>query len=347
LLDRIPNAIQTAVPQMRRIAVARVETGVAEGVLSVDVITENGLSPDYLYLYGNYTSADSYPSRGFDSGDAFIVLEPTSDELVRGGYIDGASNAQAVLDSLFPAGRLLRVFDPSTGEEQYGLIAGTTATTGAPRVDLNGTVPFAWRDSQPTCGLRGSSSGVRLNTVNIIRYGIADLMGDANYAFLDDGLDFNADRLEFVREEIDPTAEDSVLDGGGGVIAGTTELVAEFAVDFRVDIVAQTSPETAMAPVTTTFIPSATGAFANFAGDPTDVAQAAGVGRGPHLIRALRPRLSVRERIPTKEADLDASAGPGLFRIPLTDLTTTPREYAKVRTLSSYVMTRNARNAQW
>jgi hypothetical protein len=287
-----------------------------------------------------------------------LVLEPNSPELIRSGYVQGSANAQAVLDFLFPStdgagapgsGRLLRAYDPSTGEEQYSVIQSTNATAAAgPTVTLVPTLPFVGKDTQPTCGLRGSASSLRINTVNIIRYGLANLgvSGDPNYGFLSDNLTQNGQRLEFVREEIDPAAPDASLAAGAGTISGTTELVAEFAVDFRVDLVAVTN--TTATPPTKMFLNSSDAQFVFYAGDPTNTGEAAGLNRGPHLIRALHPRLAVRERIASRDANVDASAPPGLFRVALTNPgTANAKDFAKVRTLQSYIMTRNARNVLW
>jgi len=154
---------------------------------------------------------------------------------------------------------------------------------------------------------------------------------------------FEGVRTEFVRQEINPATQTASL---SDATVYSTELVAEFAVDFKVGIVAMTSPQ--LPPGTPMALQSTDGTFLNYAGDPTSTAAAAGFGRGPHLIRALVPRLSVRERLPSRDADVDTGATPdGLFRISLQTVDETPTDFARVRTLQTHVMTRNARNVLW
>lgn len=333
-------------PQVPRMGLARIDVGAAGAALGFDVLGDNGLTPDFLYLYGNYTSLDQYPGH-IDLTTNRFHLEAGSEALVQAGYTAGT--AAAVLTALFPPGRILRIYDHNTGEEQYSIISGRNVdTVTQPYLQLPATIALASRDSEATCGFRATGgSGLAVNTVNIIRYGLADLSGDANYAFLFQGVDaatttaggsFNVQRTELVRQEIDPAAATADLASADAVLS--TELVAEFAVDFKVGVIAVTDRTNG----TTTYYPEGSGTLANFAGDP--VTSGAAPDRGPHLIRALHPRLAVRTRAPDRQGDV-TDAPTGFFRIPLTNPGSNPSDYARVRTLQSHIMTRNARNKLW
>ncbi len=345
----IPASWDANFPQLSRLALARVEPGASLTTLgSGHLLSEAGLTtPDKLYLYGNYTSVDQYPVKEYLGGTT-IELEPNSVALERAGY---ATNAQSTLDQLFPTGRILRAVSTNTGEEQYSIITGVDASdTNRPRITIaSPTVPFVFKTNNPLCGLRGHNKDMIVNTVNIIRYSVADMTNDSNYdpLLFSEDPGFNSERTELVREEIDPSTADGDLDASNTsmIFPGTRELVAEFAVDFKVSVVAVTSVATGA----TSFLDENDSDFLAYAGDPTEPAALVN-GMGPHLIRALHPRLSVRTRAPDRQADVP-DAPPGVFRMPLTVTSpssgggsSTASDYTRVRTLQSHIMTRNAGN---
>jgi len=324
---------------MRDMALARVNAAATTSTW----LTAVGLAPDELILWGNYTTADQYPARSVNATDSKIFLDPQSDELARAGYATtlSPSDAKAVLGTIFPAGRILRLVSANTGEEQYTVVADVKADAATtPEVQVLNTIPLVLKAGNPTCGLRGLGADVLVNPVNIIRYRLSTLSGNAAYAALYSGTGGTAGadaawpRFDLLREEISPSS------------AITTplsqELVAEFAVDFRVGV-------QGLDAATNTLVSGSTTSDANylrFVGQST-VAPAANVNNGPHLIRGLSPRLAVRSRVPDRQANV--ASGAGLYRVPLTTGSggTGASDYARVRTLQSFIATRNTRNRVW
>jgi hypothetical protein len=195
------------------------------------------------------------------------------------------------------------------------------------------------------CGIKGFETGALANAISIVQYDLRNLethsnFGSANtdYAplYSADAIGpFDESRTELVRVE---------LDTAGNPIAGTEELVAEYAVDFKLGItVAQPS---VTGPTLKTVLSTDTDdEVDNWAGDPSG--KAAGVNRGPHLVRSVRVRLSVRSREADRDGDVIANAhvAPGLYRIALGPDGTAP--FARVRTLQADIALRNQMKALW
>lgn len=293
-------------------------------------LADNSLTPDHLRLYGNYQSADQFPARSVSPPGASAVtinLEPRSSAMVRLGYVPGAANAEAVIQAAFPVGRALRIVN-AEGEQQYGIIqsASINATTLAPMVVLDhAALAIVYESTNKMCGIRGHGAGVSVNVVNIIDYRLDDTLR-TSAAFVDLNLAANEDagRLDLVREEVNPQT--------GVAFAGSQQIVAEYAVDFRLGLTAVTSPTT----LALTRYPEGDLLIDNYA-KAQAVPQA---NQGPHFIRAVRPRLSVRTRAADRTQQI--TPGPGLYRVRLG-----PERFARVRTLSATVATRNAQGALW
>jgi hypothetical protein len=314
-------------PLLPTLALARVTTGTTTAWL-----TANGLAPDELILYGNYTSADQYPVRAHVADTASIFLDPNSEELARAGFT--TATATATLARLFPAGSIVRVVSANTGEEQYSIVAGVNGGTVA--INLDPTFFLKPKTPTTSCGLRGVGADLVVNPVNVIRYRLGSMSGNAAFAALYAGTGGGASaeagwpRLDLLREELNPN--------GTGTLS--QELVTEFAVDFRVG--AQV------------FVPGGTGLQFYPEGDTANLPNYVGpstasgpmlANRGPHLIRALRPRLAVRTRSPDRQANV--ASGAGLYRVPLTGTGGNASDFARVRTLQSLIMTRNTRSRVW
>jgi len=309
---------------IRKTALARLSTPTPSTWQSA-----RGLSPDELVLYGNYTSPDQYPVRSYNAG--ILYLNPDSEELIRAGYAAGAE--ATTLARIFPAGTMVRVLSANTGEEQYSVVLSTNATSG-PIVTLVSNMTLAAKGAGSNCGIRGIGADLLVNPVNIIRYRLGSLSADAAYAALyagsggTAGAEANWTRHDLIREELSPSSAVATP------IA--QELVAEFAVDFRVGAQVVTNTTT----LATDFYPEGHATLPEYLGDST-VPQANQSDRGPHFVRALRPRLAVRTRAPDRQANVQS--GSGLYRVPLG----TSSDYARVRTLQSLIMTRNSRNKIW
>jgi hypothetical protein len=182
------------------------------------------------------------------------------------------------------------------------------------------------------CGFRGFETGSLANVVNFVRYDIRRLTS-ASYGPLyaaSAGDPFDASRTELVRAE---------LDTDGKEIAGTQELVAEYAVDLKLGITVVNSVLNATDPTLLTLAPG----DANIGGwaGPTDPELA--VNRGPHLVRAIRVRLGIRSREADRKEKI--STEPGLFRIGLGPNGGAP--FARVRTLQADIALRNQTRPTW
>ena len=318
---------------MRDVALARVTSGATTSTW----LTANSLAPDQLTLYGNYTTADQYPVRSF--AGLVIYLDPNSEELARAGYstTGTAAAALAVLQRVFPAGRILRVVSADTGEEQYTIVDTVAAgTVGAPTITIAAAVPLLVKGTTSNCGIRGLGADLLVNPVNVIRYSLGSLSGNTSFAALYGGTggaagaDAAWPRFDLLREELNPQSSLGVV---------SQEIVAEFAVDFRVGV--------QVANATTGALEVYAAGHADiprFLGQPT-ASPAKDANNGPQLIRALEPRLAIRSRIPDRQGSISG----GLYRVPLTTGSggAAASDYARVRTLQSFIMTRNTRNRVW
>lgn len=293
-------------------------------------LTDNSLTPDHLRLYGNYQTADQFPARSVTPPGAATVsihLEPRSSAMIRLGYVPGATGAENLIQTAFPVGRALRIVN-AEGEQQYGIIQQATinATTLAPVIVLdNSALNIVYESTNKMCGIRGHGADVSVNVVNIIDYRLDDALR-TSAAFVDLDLAANEDdaRLDLVREEINPQT--------GVAFEGSQQIVAEYAVDFRLGLTAVTNPAT----LALTRYPEGDDLIDNYA----KVQPIPQPNQGPHFIRAVRPRLSVRTRAADRTQNI--TPGPGLYRVALGT-----GRFARVRTLSATVATRNAQGALW
>ncbi len=324
-----------------------------------------GIDPDKLVLYGNYTTADEFAVRSASWGSDQINLEPTSNALVRIGY-DGnpavgvLTEKQDLLKTIFRSGSLLRIAD-ETGREQYSIIdtvtINTTLSPNVPVIKLK-DIAVVTKDSADgaTCGLRAHSAGITVNPVDIIRYEIADVRSNkASYPHLDylfNGAapDYDDTRLDLMRYRLPPNIDTNTSTASlGAAVLRDAELIAEYAVDLKFGVTALTNTNTGVL----TYFGEDDVALANYAGVPFS-APANGANLGPHLIRGIHARLSVRTRSADFDgpllADPDAVASEQLFRVELAEPALPSEPYgphATLRSLRSHIATRNAGNARW
>lgn len=327
-----PNWAANA-PLLMTMGLLRVEPDLA---LTNATLTLNAIVPDRLTLYGNFTSSEQFPARSVVPAGAttLVYLDPTSGAMSRVGFTTATDAAmQNRMDAIFPAGRALRLVNQE-GEEQYGIIQSVTLGV-APLITLSTALPILAKGSGNVCGLRGLAGGVQVNTVNIIRYELADLKADARFAHVYSGEapDADASRLELVRRELLPD---------GTEVVDSAELVTEYATDLRVGL--SVVSNTALS--TISFLPAGHADIPKYAGDP--LTTAAGIGNGPHLIRGVHVRLSVRSTEGDREGAMTGvNAGPVPFRVQLPTAIGLPTKFARVRTLQALIATRNSRSKLW
>jgi hypothetical protein len=188
--------------------------------------------------------------------------------------------------------------------------------------------------------LIGSNTLSTINVVNFIHYDLRNLaihpqttQGQATYASLYSDSAAGpgeAQRTELVRVEQDVT---------GTPVPSTEEIVAEYAVDFNVDLNAVTQIVGVDPQVST--ITSANPLFGSFTG-PTFVA-----ANTPELIRSVRVRLGVRSREGDRDNTVANPLGNGLFRFGLGGGPGTIDAFARVRTFQADVALHNQADVLW
>jgi len=188
--------------------------------------------------------------------------------------------------------------------------------------------------------LLGSNSLATINIVNFIHYDLRSLSSDAQttqakatYASL--YTDSAAGPGEALRTELVRVEQDAI----GNPIPNTEEIVAEYAVDFDVQVNAVTQI-TGPDPVVST-ITSADPRFSTFTG-PTFLA-----ANTPELVRSVRVRLGVRSREGDRDNTVANPTGNGLFRFLLGGGAGTVDAYARVRTLQVDVALHNQADVLW
>lgn len=310
------------------------------------------LNPDQLIIAGSFTSSDEFPAAkvaqpnpGGQPNVWRVHLQPNSPAMARLGYRTDGSQTPAthleLIQSVFTPDdgvRLLRILDKK-GSHHFGIIdtvgLETDSGTGqeAPYIDLTDGVILKQESRRSKCGLQGFNVGATVNVVNFIRYGIKSLNDAEAYpqfaAVYSDEVagTYEETRAELVREE---------LDVAGNPIDGTTELVAEYAVDLKFGL-------SVLSNNTLLQINEGAAAIGQYAGDP----RSAGVNSGPGLIRSVHARLAVRSREGDREGNIDADATgipSGLYRVSLGADGAAP--FARVRTLQADIALRNHMGAR-
>lgn len=322
--------------ELGRMASLRIDTPPA----ATSALSDNGRDPDRIVLSGSYSSVDEFPIWGVtDTGGYYAVaLQPQIGELGRMGYpalAASGGDTVGLLKSIFGAGRALRIVDPS-GKVQYGTIQGVKGGAN-PEIDLSETPILRFRGaSSTTCGLSSNDTGY-VNVVNFVQYDVESLAGDPAYAPLYNTHNpYDVGRTELVRRELDVT---------GKPIAGTEEVVAEYAVDLKFGLTVVNGVLNNTDPTTLTYAPGDTQVL-NWAGDTSKNNTP---NQGPELVRAVRVRLSVRSRDPDRESNINPSTVPGLapgfYRMGLGKGGTAP--FARVRTLQADVSLTNQLGVLW
>jgi type II secretory pathway pseudopilin PulG len=301
------------------------------------VLAANGLTPDAIVLAGSYSSSEQFPVWNIQNdGAAYVVfLQWQTGPLGRLGYAGmDATERQALLASQFPAGRALRIQDQA-GEIQFSTIASVSAQT-TPQIVLQPQPPLVFRQTAgATCGLKGNVTGALVNTLNFVRYDVRSLAGTNYDALYGPENPHDASRTELVRVE---------LDTNGAEIAGTQELVAEYAVDLKLGITVANQILNFTDPSLQTLQPGHN-QIPGWAGDLTATASAQ--NQGPHRVRAVRVRLSVRSQEADREGPVIAggTVAPGLYRIGLGPAGKAP--YSRVRTLQTDLALHNQMGVSW
>lgn len=313
--------------QLKELASLRIED--IPGDELPEIIGQNGLTPQSIVMAGNYVSSEAFPIRSVVrvNGTYEVFLQVLTGAMARLGYLEDGADQKALLESVFPPGRAVRIADKS-GRHHYGVLSSVVEGDQPRLVLVEDAPPLAFRtDSTIGCGLRGEETGATVNTVNFIRYTLRSLSDDDRYAPLYNaatGPDTDADRVELVREELDPN---------GDPFADSAELVAEYAVDLRFQLTVAPSPRSALVYVE-----------ADDVGDWAGPLSGISAGRGPQLVRSVHTWLSVRSRAADRDADIPTDDGPR-YRMGLGASGGAP--FARMRTVQARVAVHNQMGATW
>lgn len=300
----------------------------------------SAIIPDRIQLAGAYQNADRFiagylpPAPGAGGGTIAIPLQPNIGALVRYKYsaLGSSQTQQAFLQSLFPAGKALRLVN-QYGKVAYGIIDSATVTGGLPVINLKAAPVIPLRGTgRNVCEFSGV--GIEVNVVNFYQYRIADLQHSATYPqtlfgqlYASPANPWDAHRTELIREELDPATGNPILP------LMAPEIIAEYAVDLKFEVTFATPWPNPTQLLTTS--PTSNNSVYAIAGTAATSL--------PQQVRSVRVRLSVRSR----EADRSANIlGTGLYRIGITPATG-GMTYARVRTLQADVAVPNHFGANW
>ena len=305
----------------RMAGVTIIQRGSLTDPTGLPVNVMNGFNPDRLQIVGTFGTTEQFAVQAIvpgASGGFNVYLQVNSAAYRRTAanqdLLASASGASTdPLFMIFRPGRAVRIVDQA-GKHEYGVITSYNVNAGQPYIALASTPQVAVKAPGNTCGISGFCVGCLVNPVSRIQYDIRSLQAlaasDVYNALVTSAQDparnsVTGDnfRTELVRQEI-------ALDTGTPM-AGTLEVVAEYAVDlkFGIETVGTAggappgaNPGNGMAnglgltryPITN---PETTAVY-TVANDPT-VANSM-----PERIRTVQVRLSTRSRVPDRQTDV-------------------------------------------
>ncbi|HHH10903.1 MAG TPA: hypothetical protein ENK23_02355 [Sorangium sp.] len=332
---------------MAELAGVRIEQGgsvirhAADHTLSV----VNGTNPDALIIGGLFGSTEHFAIQAMseDGSGGFTILLQNDGAMIRAKL--GAGAGAAALNQLFRVGRILRLQD-GEGRSAYGVISGvnTGGTFVVLSVANSPTLPI--RSTAGTCGCSPPCEGDLVNPVVRMLYDVrkvdeatypqyAGLYVKASRGAAAVGTHAGitqAPRTELIRVE---------LDASGAEIVDTLEILAEYAVDFKLGMSTATpGPPPDNVPVIT---------YYNL--DDPAIAAIAGplaAGTSPQRVRSLQIRLGIRAARRDRAVAITNPADGGFFRFDLgIDGAGNPRGFARVRTLVADVALPNQTGVSW
>ena len=280
------------------------------------------LNPDAIEIAGNFSSTDQFVVRNIDvspaSGCQRIWLAVDSPPMWRilatqfsnEGGISGAAD-QNLINAFQPytsAGQfIVRIVD-TTGHTQYVATCAGTAAGGAslsvptPWVDIDLKTPILTTQLTKTVGGSGGvCAGCLINPVQIVRWELLASAGGAlNPLVPEAGVLGDGTKYDLVRSYVDAAS--------GNAIAGSGEAIAEYAVDLKFAVTADSSADvTGQNPVLNTFAlddESSSGSY-EWAKD-VSTSTVAPFSKGPQRIRDVRFRLVTRAASADRKTNITA-----------------------------------------
>ncbi|HRI64519.1 MAG TPA: prepilin-type N-terminal cleavage/methylation domain-containing protein [Polyangium sp.] len=265
----------------------------------------NDLRNERITIAGDLDSGDNWIMNSTLPGatGTTIILQPGSRSVRRLSAMMNNGSITTRLQEIFKTGRILHIEGPTN--DYYGVIRGFNVTGGAVidsisvALDTTPTVPMQPQSLLP-CAIKGFGTGYPVHVISRIRYEVRSVVNDA--AFNDFVQPINSvagdeTRTELIRTELLPNDD---------VMAGTTELITEFAIGMRFGLTALTTTSQPDAPVLERFPiadPTPNAQIYTIAG-PADI-----VGNRPEHIRSVQVRLSTRSRAPDRPTTLPGQPG--------------------------------------
>jgi prepilin-type N-terminal cleavage/methylation domain-containing protein len=283
----------------------------------------NGFSPDSITISSSFESAEAFPIRSIQSGGGLktVYLQTASHPMSL--FCKGKTPLLCApeLTELFKKDRLFRI-ETGQGIQIFGVIGSLSVLGNDVMVQLQ-PAPVVPTDAQNPNGYPRDCLGCKASVVSVVRYELQSLAGDPQYGALVAPVAASATgdngRTELVRVE---------LDKDENIMAGSLELVAEFAVDLKFGI-----STVDLATSVITDLPIAVPANANIYTTP------------PERIRSVHVRFSTRARVPDRDTDI--LGGPDgrrhRFQIPVFG----KLAYARMRTLYTEVALQSLARTTW
>ncbi len=296
--------------------------------------TPNALTPDLIQIAGNMTTSEQFDVQmmtpganvACGSGGTKIYLAPSSPAVVRafGGATPAAGNA-SILQNLFsPDGTssfLLRLVDKSAHVQFLATCPGAAAAgfdgTGLfVAVDTTNT-PILYAGTTTTVsnvgGVSGFCVGCTVNPVQIVEWEITNSNSSAGATHKEPASYMAYLGSQSLTNTADTTKYDlmrTYLDATGTFLTGTSEIVAEYAVDLSFAFTGENSLNS-LTPAATTATSSC--ALDDNTGCNTawgqQVYAATTAGYGPQRIRTVRARLTTRTALPDRAAPIAVAPG--------------------------------------
>ncbi|MDF3067512.1 MAG: hypothetical protein K0R38_3113 [Polyangiaceae bacterium] len=303
-------------------------------------VASAGIAPHSLVVTGALNTPEVFTTMAVAEGAGgswrvdLDLGTPTADRLGLSLAPTAVAANQALLNGIFTIGtnqrgKIVRL--RRNGLDQYAVVSSVTAVVGGAFLTLaNSPALLRLVKGGPQCGIDDTGKGMSLTVIDVVRYDIRKMIGDAAYASLftasgasvgggPSTVAYETGRAELVRVEVDAS---------GAEEASTREIIGEYAVDLQV------SGWRADSGVNPTLVPVAA----------ETITQSYAFTQ---LLRGVRVRVGVRSREADREANIAGTGGGanGLYRIGLGASGTAP--FARVRTLQSDIPLRNLEGNRW
>lgn len=295
-----------------------------EFTANVPNAASHSVQADGLQLMGNYVTSGSYLISTISQSNGSAVELQTSWQSFRRDFTKVSGAGVDVDDDwfarAFPEGRMLHV-ETNDHHHIYTRVSSATSggTTDEPTANL-GVNPSISPGGLCVVGL---ADGATISPINRIEYAVLNPVGNTDLAALVRLRSAEDDAARAAIEGIPSVLVRRELDSTGAVVANSTRVVLEFAVEFdlRFDLDTSSGPDTA----------------------PTISVDQANYGIAPQRVRAIRVTLSAR----TPDAEPNLAWIARANGAPLTRYyarTTTPAAglpSSRVRTLTSTIFVPN------